>query len=354
MTPDLTCYGDDIPGLADLVGDFDLRSPVDTRAWFTREWEEIGELLGFAQPLAAELAGRRSAGDWVRATSEAGVAAFAASLRGSAAQPRRAETPAPATGGDRGRADERRAEVQARVIGQMINLGRERGELWRVTVDPTSLDTGACYQDEAGAWSRAFYPDTAPGYFGDGWAGPPPRAESQCGWTTPLVLHLGTFPWVYSSRFGATAPGLRWVSSAAAPAVDAFRVVASTLEPEANLRQDARQVAAIYRHFRTQTAPLISRLPTFRQGQAQVGRLYRHAGFLRVQQGSLHVAGLDGPRGQLPATAYNYILRRFAVFFAVRRATVRAVTTWAPEMGRLVATSADPCLRSQMGVARAG
>jgi len=356
VTPDLTCYGDDIPALADLVGDFDLRSPVDTRAWFTREWEEIGELLGFAQPLATQLAIRRSATDWVRATSEAGVTAFAASLRGSASPPR------PANGrigradssGDRGFDGDRRAEVQARVIGQMIDLGRERGELWRVTVDPTSLETGACYQDEAGAWSRAFYPDTAPGYFGDGWAGPPPRAESQCGWTTPLVLHLGTFPWVYSSRFGVTAPGLRWVSSTAAPAVDAFRIVASTLEPEANLRQDARQVAAIYRHFRTQTAPLISRLPTFRQGQAQVGRLYRHAGFVRVQQGSLHVAGVDGPRGQLPATAYNYILRRFAVFFAVRRATVRAVTTWAPEMGRLVATSADPYLRAQMGVARAG
>ena len=33
MTPDLTCYGADIPALADRVGDFDLRSPIDTRAW---------------------------------------------------------------------------------------------------------------------------------------------------------------------------------------------------------------------------------------------------------------------------------------------------------------------------------
>ena len=349
MTPDLTCYGDDIPALADLVGDFDLRSPVDTRAWFTREWEAIAEPLGFAQPLATEMAARRSASDWVRATSEAGLTAFAASLRRtSLARPARAGRAANSV-------TDNQAVTQASVLGQMINMGRERGELWRVSVDPTTLETGACYQDETGAWSRAFYPDTAPGYFGDGWAGPPPRAESRCGWTTPLVLHLGTFPWVYSSRFDNSGPGLRWSSATAAPAVDGFRIMTSSLQPEANLRQDARQVAAIYRHFRTQTTPLISRLPIYRQNQAQVGRLYRRAGFLYAHQGSLHVAGLDGPRGLLPATAYNHIVRRFAVFFAVRRATIRALTTWAPEMGRLVTSSTDPCLRAQIeGVARAG
>jgi hypothetical protein len=58
MTPDLTCYGDDIEALADLAGDFDLRSPVDTRAG-TREWEAIAEPLGFAQQLAGELAATR-------------------------------------------------------------------------------------------------------------------------------------------------------------------------------------------------------------------------------------------------------------------------------------------------------
>ena len=338
MNPDLSCYGDDIPGLADLVGDFDLRSPIDTRAWYTREWEALGELLGFAQPLAAELATRRSADDWVRATSEAGLTAFAGWLRRS-----------------RGGVTDSQAMTQASVIAQLINAGRERGELWRVTADPTTLESGACYLDESGAWSRAFYPDTAPGYFGDGWTGPPPRAESRCGWTTPLVLHLGTFPWVYSSRLDTSGPGLRWSSATAAPAVDAFRIMTSSFQPEANLRQDARQVAAIYRHFKAQTGPMISRLLTYRQGQAQVGHLYRRAGFLHVQQGSLHVAGINGPRGYVPATAYNHIIRRFAVFFAVRRATVRALTTWAPEMGRLVASSTDPCLRAQIdGVARAG
>ena len=348
MTPDLTCYGDDIPALADLVGDFDLRSPVDTRAWFTREWEAIGEGLGFAQPLATELAARRSASDWVRATSEAGLTAFAASLRRtSLARPARAGRAANGV-------TDNQAETQASVLGQMINMGRERGELWRVTVDPTTLETGACYQDDTGGWSRAFYPDTAPGYFGDGWAGPPPRAESACGWQTPLVLHLGTFPWVYSTRLGDIGPGMQWASPASQPALEGLYVVASLLEPATNLRQDARQVAAIYRHFATHTAPLVAALPSFQAGRAEAGRLYRRGRFLLAHQGSLHVAALDGPRGRLAASAYNYILRRFASFFAVRRATLRALATLPAELQRQAASSADPCLRQQIeGVARA-
>ena len=338
MTPDLGCYGDDIPALADLAGDFDLRSPIDTRAWYGLAWEAIAELLGFSQQLAAELDRRRGAREWVSTSGEAGMAAFIARAR----QSRPAVT-------------DPQAITQTRVIEQMVAAGRERGELWRVAVDPTTLETGACYEEERGGLSRAFYPDTAPGYFGDGWPGPPPRAESRCGWETPLVLHLGTFPWVYSSRIDATGPGLRWSSRSAVPAVEGFRVMASFLQPEANLRQDARQVAAIYHHFAAQTAPLIARLPIFRPGAGEVGRLDQRAGFLYVHQGSLHVAGVDGPRGRLPATAYNHIVSRFACFFAVRRATVRALTTWAPEMKRLVAGSSDPCLRAQVeGVARAG
>jgi hypothetical protein len=170
--------------------------------------------------------------------------------------------------------------------------------------------TGACYAD-GGRSLRAFYPDTAPGYFGDGWPGPPPRAESACGWQTPLVLHLGTFPWVYSSRLdGASGPGAVGLAGDAAGArgPPASR---SASEPATNLRQDARQVAAIYRTSHAHR-PAPRRLPVFQPGRAEAGRLYRRGGFLHVHQGSLHVAGLDGPRGRLAASAYNYILRRFA------------------------------------------
>ena len=334
---DLTCYGRDIEALADLAGDFDLRSPVDTRTWSRQAWESVAEILGFSQQFAQELDRRRGAREWVAATAEAGMAAFMTRVR----QTRPAVT-------------DKQAATQAAVLEQLITAGRRRGELWRVTVDPTTLESGACYADDSGGSSRAFYPDTIPGYFGDGWPGPPPRAESRCGWDTPLVLHLGTFPWVYSSRFDATGPGLRWISPTGAPAVEAFRVAVSFLQPETNLQQDARQVVTIYRHFAAQTAPLIARLPAYQPGRAVVGQLYQRGGLLHVHQGSLQVAGIDGPRGRLPAAAYNYIVQRFASFFAVRRATLRALA-WAPEMKRLVATTSDPCLRAQVEeVARAG
>lgn len=73
---DLSCYGPDIEALADLAGDFDLRSPVDTRAWYRQTWTSIAEVLGFSQQLAAELDLRRGAREWVTATGEAGMAAF--------------------------------------------------------------------------------------------------------------------------------------------------------------------------------------------------------------------------------------------------------------------------------------
>ncbi len=337
MTLDLTCYGRDIEALADLAGDFDLRSPVDTRTWYRETWESIAEALGFSQQLAAELGRRRGAREWVTTTHEAGMAAFMTRMR----QTRPAVTDAQAT-------------TQMTAIELMTAASRQRGELWRVTIDPTTLETGACYADDRGGLSRAFYPDTTPGYFGDGWPGPPPRAESRCGWETPLVLHFGTFPWVYSSRLDMTGPGLRWIAPSLVPAVEGFRVMASFLQPEANLRQDARQVVTIYRHFKAQTASLLARVPTYQPGRIAVGQISQRAGLLQAHQGSLHVAGLDGPRGRLPAPAYNHIVQRFATFFAVRRATLRALA-WAPEMKRLVAQTNDPCLRAQVeGVAHVG
>ena len=327
MTPDLNCYGDDIRQLADLAGDFDLRSAVDVSRWYAREWQVIADPLGFRQPLASAPTAIPIGGDLVITMNLAGLAAFERALQ------------AAWTGGT-----DKQGHVQTAVLQQMAALGLQRGELWRVSVDPTTLTTGACYPDQ-GRMHRAFYPDTAPGYFGDGWPGPPPRAESACGWTTPLVLHLGTFPWVYSTQLEVVGAGARWGAPTAKPALEGLQVVASLMEPCTNLRQDARQVAAIYRHFVTHTAPLVARVPTFVVGQAQPGVLYRRGALLHVHQGSLHVAYLHGPRGRIAAVAYNYVLRRFANFFAVRRAAVRALATLTPDVQQLARDSADPCLR---------
>ena len=330
MTPDLRCYGDDIHSLAELVPDFDLRSPMDVQTWYSREWQAIAETLGFAQQLAAAPRAVPTSEDRITAMAFTGLTAFEHALRAG-----------------RPGVTEAQARVQSAVIQAMTAAGLTRGELWRVTADPTTLATGACYA-EGNRSLRAFYPDTAPGYFGDGWPGPPPRAESACGWQTPLVLHLGTFPWVYSARLGDAGPGARWASPTSQPAIEGLHVVSSLMEPATNLRQDARQVAAIYRHFATHTAPLVARLPGFQAGRATAGQLYQRGRFLHAHQGSLHVATLDGPRGRLTASAYNYILRRFASFFGVRRATLRALATLPAEVQRQAATSADPCLRQQI------
>lgn len=331
---DLSCYGAQIAGVADLVGDCDLRSSTEVSAWYRLEWQAMADVLGFAQQFAAALPARSSSSS-VAALTQAGLEAFAVTLRHG---PKESDS---------------QARTQSSVIQQLVTTGRERGELWRVTVDPSTLPTGACYVEGDRAL-RAFYPDTAPGYFGDGWQGPPPRAESACGWQTPLVLHLGTFPWVYSSRIDGAGPGVRWASAKALPAVSGLQLAASLMEPSTNLRQDARQVASLFSHFDAHTQPLVARLPVFQAGRAQAGKLYRRGGFLYVHQGSLHVAALDGPRGRLPAPAYNHILRRFACFFAIRRASVRALQTLPLELQRLAMSSADPCLRDQATALRAG
>lgn len=337
MNPDLTCYGDAIKALADVASDFDLRSPMGVTTWLRREWQAIAEALGFSQQLAAMPTSIPTTDDRIAAMNAIGLVAFDRSL-----QARRANASA------------EQASVQSTILRQLVMAAQRTGELWRVAVDPTILQNGACYS-EGGRSLRAFYPDTAPGYFGDGWPGPPPRAESACGWTTPLVLHLGTFPWVYSTRLENIGPGMRWPALGTNPVSEGLQAAVSMLDPRQNLQQDARQVAAIVRHFSTHTTPLVARLPVYQPGRAEPGRLYRHGGLLHVHQGSLHVAGLDGPRGRIAAPAYNYIVRRFAAFFAVRGATLRALGSLGPELQQLARDSADPCLRQHVQeVARAG
>ena len=332
-TTTLDCYGPEIEQVANLVGDFSLRSRPDIGAWYAMQWKALAELLGFSQQLAALAPSARRGDNPIGAAQEAGLAAFELSLRDA-----------------RPGVSDAQGQVQLAALTSLASAGRERGELWRVTADPTTLPMGACYRDgehpQINPSLRAFYPDTAPGYFGDGWEGPRPRAASACGWQTPLVLHLGTFPWIYSTRLDGAGPGVRWVSSTTQPALEGLRAAVSLMDPVINLRQDARQVVAIFQNFAKHTAPLLARVPVFQPGRGEAGRLYRQNGFLYVHQGSLHVAGLDGPRGRISAPAYNHILRRFACFFAVRRATLRDLINMPGDVQRLTRSSSDPCLRA--------
>ena len=81
MKVDLSCYGEKVAELADRVGDFDLRSPMDVHSWYRVEWEAIAETIGFVQELDVALAAVRMVRDRVAATGAAAVQAFSSWLR---------------------------------------------------------------------------------------------------------------------------------------------------------------------------------------------------------------------------------------------------------------------------------
>ena len=126
MTPDLTCYGDDINALADVTSDFDMRSPMGVSTWLRREWQAIAEALGFSQQLAAMPTSIPTTDDRIAAMNAIGLAAFERS------QARVANASA------------EQARVQSAILGQLAAAARRTGELLRVAADPTTLQTGAC------------------------------------------------------------------------------------------------------------------------------------------------------------------------------------------------------------------
>lgn len=341
MTDEIACYGPEAVQVAAIAGDFDLMSQGERDAWSFRVWQQVADVLGWSRGLeAAAVAARRSR---VRLAGlhEAALGAWGTWARGLAGPPMVA--PSRAT----------LAQVRAGAIRTMVTAGAARGSTWTVQADPAGLTGGACYPhqkiSEAITMRRAFEVDTGPGYFADAITGPRPATESACGWTGPVRLSLGTFPWVYGGMLGRHAPGLSWqTDEGSTPAALAMKVAASMWTPLGNLRQDARIVAAQLQHFRRHTDPLIEDLPVWEvKGRPRpAGQLYRRAGLLHVPQGSLEIAALVGPLGEVAAPAYNYIVQRFAAFFAMRRAVLRARAAWTPDMQRAAAESPDPCLRT--------
>jgi hypothetical protein len=79
---DMTCYGDDIKALADLAGDFELRSPMDVTTWYRRDWQAIADVLGFAQQLAAMPTAVPTNTNRIAAMNTTGLAAFERALQG--------------------------------------------------------------------------------------------------------------------------------------------------------------------------------------------------------------------------------------------------------------------------------
>ena len=167
-----------------------------------------------------------------------------------------------------------------------------------------------------------------------------------CAWEAPTYLSLGTYPWVYGNRLTRTPPGLDWDRvGPLSPAASAMRLCASMWQPEDNLRQDARPVVFAYRYYRQATEPLLAKLPVHDVRTAVPGALYRRGLLLHAEQSSLEIHTLMGTLGPLAANAHNYIIGRYAAFFALRRSLLAGIPRLTPEQQRAIASNPDPCLR---------
>jgi hypothetical protein len=350
----ITCYDPELDSFADdLAGDFDYLSTLDREAWIANQWTGIAAAMGWSEALDKTLAGLRRSRMGLADLSTAALGAYAEFV-------------------DHQREDEVRID-RARVRHSVLDdLAQTRPRnLWRVDTNPKEIHQGACFnlakwstrpmtagegaQSQASTRSqvksdlnivilqqRAFLADAGPSYFGD--AQPVLiKQEGGCGWQGSLRLSLGTFPWVYGHRLQAPAPGLTWKSSANyRPAHRALQIAANLWQPEGNLQQDARDVASQWKHWRAAVAgPLRELDPT----ATHPGAVRPHGRLLEVIQSSEELHGINGPRGFVSVAAFNFIQRRFAAFFATRRALIRARGKLPPELRKLADQSVDPCLQ---------
>ncbi len=358
----LDCYDAALEEFSDdLAGDFDFLSSSEREGWLAQEWTKVAEGGGWEDALTQTLAKLRQTQLGLVSLESAALAAFSSVVRQKREEP--------------GRSD--RALVRASVLETLQE--KHTAHLWRVKADVGGLPYGACYGRAtwqpaplkakggtlAGKASDAkvnapsmgaqvtvlpqptFLADAGPSYFWDG-APSSQVLDLGCGWSTPLRLSLGTFPWVYGHRLQAPAPGLAWRSNMTKhPATVAMRIAAGMWHPEGNLSTDARDVVAAWKHWRATTQPLVSELPT----SPKSGEVSRDGERLVATGVSADVVGLNGPRGFICATAYNFIQERFAAFFAMRRALLRSRRHLSPELRELLMTNSDPCVRQQLGVA---
>ena len=327
-----TCYGPDIEALADLDGGFEALSTDSLLEFALRQWKDVAWTLGFHAALAKSIGAIQHIRGGLVGLHSTALAAFEVWHK----QQKSTSSKLPQE------VRLARAKVRQGVLAGYAESRPERR--WTLDEPAQGLVGGACF-DPAGAplSGRAFADDGAAGYFHAARAGKPGPA---CGWSGPVYLSLGTFPWVYGSRLTRTPPGLDWDSvGPLAPAALGMRLCASLWQPEQNLRQDARPVVFAYRYYRQATAPLLDKLPSYDARTAIPGELYRRGLLLHAEQSSLEMHTLLGPLGPLAANAHNYVIRRYATFFALRRSLLLNVSRLTSDQTSAVAGNPDPCLR---------
>lgn len=367
----LSCYDGELNALADIAGDFDASSPADTKRWVDSQWRSVATALGWDAPLERSFVA-------LQAYAEGGVPAphLVEKAALDAFEDWHLEQPSMVRGLSAPQQREM-ARVRALCLDKLDAFGVGTLNRWRPYVSSTSLPESACVnmnthappiggpggiRGRAGQRRasrlplmaalanppadelrfRAFRSDTAPSYFGPKSS---PESVSECDF--PVVLSLGTFPFVYGGVLGSHPPGMQWMTKTHSPARRGIKIAASFWQPEANLAQDARVVVAQYRHFRATTDRVLTDVaaPSPETHRPVVGEVYRRGGLLEAFQGSLEMARYQGPRGVVAASSYNYIKRRFAAFFAARRAFLRSYASLSPAARSAVARNPDPCAR---------
>ncbi len=314
----------DVEGLAGVAPDLDLLSPREREAWSAELWRRVAAPIGFEHQIGQAVADARRARPRLVGLHEAALFAFGRFI----AAKKTSDPP---------------ALVRARVEVLRALARRGVAGLWEVTADAAELPGQGCYAHATGELRRVFDRDGAPGYLGDALGKPAPVAEGPCGWTVPVRLVLGAFPWVYAGQLGREAPGLSWGALGdASPALEAMRLSMSLLTPLGNLRQDARTVAVSAARYLRLMAPMLAAMPT-------IARV--RDGLLHADHAGLDVVTLTGPHGELAAVAHNAVMTRFAAFFALRAAVMRARAAWTPEMQRAADQNPDPTLRALREVA---
>jgi hypothetical protein len=327
-----TCYGPDIEALADVDGGFEAVSTDNTLEFVLRQWKSVAAALGFSSALARAVGGLQQIRGGLLGLHSTALAAFEL-WQGQQNTPSD-KLPEPVRLA--------RAKVRQGVLAGYAQQRPDR--LWTLDEPATNLISGACFErGQARVSGRAFVDDGAAGYFHAARVGKPGPA---CAWEAPTYLSIGTYPWVYGNRLTRTPPGLDWDRvGPLSPAASAMRLCASLWQPEDNLRQDARPVVFAYRYYRQATEPLLAALPVFDARAAVPGALYRRGLLLHAEQSSLETHTLVGSLGPLAANAHNYIIGRYAAFFALRRSLLAGIPRLTPEQQRAIASNPDPCLR---------
>lgn len=326
-----TCYGADIEALADLDAPEWIASPIALADFVRRQWTLVASALGFSTPLRQALSPLRGA-DAVTLNTTA-LSVFSAWHR---------TRPRALTAQITPEVRATRARVRQQVI-EKYPFTRP-GRLWQIDEAASDLAGGACFdQGEARLSGRAFLDDSSANFLH-------PRRSNElpsgCGWQAPVLLSLGTFPWVYGGRLTVSPPGLEWEPAGIYdPASAGMAACASLWQPLVNLRQDARAVVLAFRRFKESVALVAGDVPPYAAVTAAPGKLYRRGLLLHAEQSSPELFTLSTHLGPLAASAHNYVLGRFAAFFSLRRALLqRPAAQRSPAEAQALAENPDPCL----------